>query len=65
MRDTRETIAQAWTRLGLLKSGERFDRRRYVACIANAAATLVEQGLLPQSLLAYYAKRATASTDLQ
>jgi len=65
VRDTRETIAQAWTRLGLLKSGERFDRRRYVACVANAAAALVEQGLLPQSLLAFYAKRAAASTDLQ
>jgi hypothetical protein len=65
VRDTRETIAQAWTRLGLLKSGERFDRRRYAACVANAAAALVEQGLLPQGALAFYAKRATAGTDLR
>ena len=63
VRDQRETMAQAWARLGLLKSGERLDRRRYVACVANAAAQLVEQGLLPQRVLAYYARRATASIE--
>jgi hypothetical protein len=63
VRDKRETTAQAWARLGLLKPGERLDRRRYVACVANAAAQLVEQGLLPQSVLAYYAKRASASAE--
>ena len=58
IRDKRETAVQAWTRLGLLKPGERLTHGRYVACVANAAANLVEQGLLPPRLLAYYVNRA-------
>jgi hypothetical protein len=61
IRDKRETIAQAWARLGLLKSGERLMEGKYIACVANAAAKLVEQGFLPPRLLPYYVNRAAAS----
>jgi hypothetical protein len=58
MRDRRETIRQAWLRLGLIKPGEPFGRRAYVACVANAAANLVSEGFLPPGLIAWYVRRA-------
>jgi len=60
VRDKRETLVQAWTRLGLLKAGERLTVGKYTACVANAAAKLVEQGLLPPRLLTHYVSRAAA-----
>jgi len=60
-RDQRETVPQAWTRLGLLKAGERFTHGKYVACVAAAAAKLVDQGFLPPRMLPYYVNRAAAS----
>ncbi len=60
VRDKREAVADAWTRLGLLKPGERLTHAKYIVCVANAAAKLVEQGLLPPRLLAYYVNRAVA-----
>jgi hypothetical protein len=61
VRDKRETLAQAWTRLGLLKAGERLTPARYTTCVANAAAKLVDQGLLPPRVLAWYVNRAVAN----
>jgi len=58
--DRRETVAQAWARLRLLKPGERFTQSTYVSCVANAAAKLVGEGLLPPRLLAYYVRTAIA-----
>src|SRR5262245_7047844 len=60
-RDGREGVAQAWTRLGLLKPGERFTRGKYVACVAAAAAKLVDQGFLSPRMLQHYVSRATTS----
>jgi hypothetical protein len=53
-RDRRETVTEAWRRLGLLKPGQSFDRQRYVACVTGAVSKLVGQGLLPESLVAHY-----------
>jgi hypothetical protein len=61
IRDQRETVAQAWTRLGLLRAGEHLTAGKYMACVANAAAKLVEQGFLPPRLLPYYVNQAAAS----
>ena len=61
VRDKRETAVQAWTRLGLLKPGERLTLGKYAACVANAAAKLVEQGLLPTRVLAHYVNQAKAN----
>jgi Alpha/beta hydrolase domain len=60
VRDKRETVVQAWKRLGLLKPTELFTRSKYITCVTNAAAKLVEEGLLPPPLLAYYMKKAMA-----
>jgi Alpha/beta hydrolase domain len=60
-RDQRESVAQAWQRLGLLKVGERFTHGKYVACVASAAAKLVDDGLLPPRMLPYYVNRAATS----
>ena len=60
-RDQRESVAQAWTRLGLLKAGERLTHGKYVACVAAATAKLVDQGLLPPRMLPYYVNRAATS----
>jgi len=60
-RDQRESLAQAWVRLGVLKGGERLTQSKYIACVAGAAARLVDQGFLPPRMLPYYVNRAVAS----
>ena len=58
VRDKRETLTQAWQRLGLLKSGQTFSRAVYINCVKSAAASLVKEGLLPKSVAEDYAARA-------
>ncbi len=65
VRDKRETITQAWVRLGLLKPGEKFTHSRYKACVINAANKLAKEGLLSQKVLAYYKRKAAASTIVE
>jgi hypothetical protein len=60
-RDQRESVTQAWVRLGLLKGGERLTQGKYIACVASAAAMLVDQGFLPPRMLPYYVNRAATS----
>jgi hypothetical protein len=57
-RDRRETAAQAWTRLGLLKPGEELTHSKYVSCVTNSAAKLVKEGLLPAKVASHYVKKA-------
>jgi hypothetical protein len=58
-RDRRETVAQAWQRLGLLKAGKKMSAGAYQACVKNAAGKLVKQGLLPAKVGEYYVEQAT------
>jgi Alpha/beta hydrolase domain len=58
IRDRRETVGEAWARLGLIMPGEPFGRRAYVACVASAAAKLVGEGFLPPGLIGWYVRRA-------
>lgn len=58
MRDKRETLTQAWQRLGLLKPGETFSRAGYTSCVNAAAARLVAEGLLPKKVAEDYEARA-------
>ena len=58
VRDKRESVTQAWVRLGFLKQGQRFNRSKYVSCVANAASKLVDEGLLPPKVGAYYVEQA-------
>ncbi len=57
-RDKRETVAQAWQRLGLLKAGQKMTPSAYHNCVKNAAAKLVKQGLLPAKVGEYYVEKA-------
>jgi hypothetical protein len=58
VRDRRETIAQAWQRLGLLKSGQALTSAAYRKCVSDAAAVLVRQKLLPKPVGDYYVEQA-------
>jgi hypothetical protein len=58
-RDKRESLTQAWQRLGLLKSGQQMTSAVYQNCVKNAAAKLVKQGLLPAKLGEYYLDKAS------
>ncbi len=57
-RDQRETVEQAWRRLGLLKVGESFSRKKYVDCVSRAATALARDGLLPARVANHYARKA-------
>jgi hypothetical protein len=54
VRNKRETVSQAWQRLGLLKPGQRFTQSVYVSCVKNAVAKLVQNGLLPKRVGEFY-----------
>jgi hypothetical protein len=57
-RDKRETLTQAWQRLGLLKSGQKFTRSAYTGCVKAAAAKLVKDGLLLKKVGEAYVEQA-------
>jgi len=57
-RDNRETVTQAWRRLGLLKSGENFDRGKYLTCVQNAAMKLRKEGIFTDSTVRDYVDEA-------
>jgi hypothetical protein len=57
-RDKRETVTEAWRRLGLLKEGEVFGRDKYVACVQSAAAALRKGNFLTQRGADLYVQEA-------
>jgi hypothetical protein len=59
VRDKRETVTEAWQRLGLLKAGQKLTSAAYQSCIKDAAAQLVKQGLLPPKVGEYYVEKAS------
>jgi hypothetical protein len=61
--DYRETMSQAWRRLGLLKGGETVTREKYVACVQSAADTLQQGGFISAATAAGYVAQAK-TTDL-
>jgi len=54
-RDTRETITQAWRRLGLLSQTEPFTREKYVACVQQASAKLRDEKFFTDETVRIYA----------
>ena len=58
VRDKRETVTQAWQRLGLLKAGQKLTRSLYAGCVKAAASKLVNEGLLPRKVGEHYIERA-------
>ena len=68
VRDTRETIEQAWKRrasegeqYGILGPDETLTHARYVSCVARVASELAEQRLISDSAMVHYIEEATES----
>jgi hypothetical protein len=57
-RDKRETVTEAWRRLGLLKAGETFGRDKYVACVQNTTAKLRKENLITDHVAKLYVEDA-------
>jgi hypothetical protein len=62
--DFRESLPEAWRRLGLLRPGETLTREVYVACVERAARALERDGFFSADTVADYVSRAR-QTDLQ
>ena len=59
-RDQRETMTQAWRRLGLLKANETFSRAKYVECVQGAVETLRKENLITAKGGEQYSEEARA-----
>jgi hypothetical protein len=57
-RDTRETVTQAWRRLGLLSSAEAFSREKYVSCVQRASAKLRSEKFFTDETVDIYTDEA-------
>lgn len=60
VRDRRESVEEAWRRLGLLGSDDAFTTARYASCVDTAATTLAEERLLPWRVVDYYRDQAAS-----
>jgi hypothetical protein len=58
IRDKRETVSQAWQRLGLVKPGQKLTQAIYTNCVNTAASKLVQEGLLPKKVGEFYVEQA-------
>jgi hypothetical protein len=56
--DFRETPADAWRRMGLLKAGEEMTREKYVTCIEGAAERLRSDGFFSSETAARAVEQA-------
>jgi len=57
--DHRESVDQAWHRLGLLKPGEKFSRSRYQVCVEAAVDKLKQEKLITERVAARYIQQAS------
>ena len=57
-RDKRETVTEAWRRLGLLKPGETFSRAKYVACVQSTSAKLRKENFITEKVANLYIEEA-------
>jgi hypothetical protein len=57
-RDNRETVTQAWRRLGLLSQTEAFTREKYVTCVQEASAKLRGEKFFTDETARLYADEA-------
>jgi len=56
--DRRESVPEAWRRLGLLKPGQTFTRDVYVACVTAAADRLQQEGFFSAATAKRYGELA-------
>jgi hypothetical protein len=57
--DHRESVDQAWHRLGLLNPGEKFSRSEYQACVEAAVDKLKQEKLITERVAARYVQKAS------
>ena len=57
--DHRESVDQAWHRLGLLRPGETFSRSKYQACVEAAVGKLKQEKLITERVAAQYIQKAS------
>ncbi len=57
--DHRESVDQAWHRLGLLKPGEKFSLSKYQACVEAAVDKLKQEKLITERVAARYVQHAS------
>ncbi len=57
-RDRRETVEQAWRRLGLVAKNEGFTRLVYTSCVTKVAERLAKERLIPKGAELYFKRRA-------
>lgn len=56
--DMRESVRQAWRRLGLLKPGEKFSRGKYVNCVSTVVSKLRSEKFLTERGSTQYLEQA-------
>lgn len=57
-RDKRESVVQAWRRLGLVAKNEGFTRLVYTSCVTRVSEGLAKNGLIVRGAELYYKRRA-------
>jgi len=57
--DHRESVDQAWHRLGLLKPAEKFSRSKFQACVEAAVGKLKQEKLITERVAARYVQEAS------
>ncbi len=55
----RESVDQAWHRLGLLNPGEKFSRSKYPECVEAAVGKLEQEKLITERVAARYVQQAS------
>lgn len=58
-RDLRETVTEAWQRMGLLKKSETFSREKYAACVKTAVSKLRKENFISEKVGNFYIEQAT------
>ena len=58
-RDLRETVTQAWRRLGLLNHNESINHDRYVSCVTGSVRDLVAEGFISDKIGDTYIRNAS------
>ncbi len=59
--DHRESVDQAWHRLGLLKPGEKFSRSKYQACVEDVVGKLKQEELITERVAARYIQEGSVA----
>jgi len=57
-RDYRESVTQAWRRLGLLKADQEFNKDRFVSCVRSEARKLIDQKFISEEVGRYYIEQS-------